>query len=236
MIDGQSQRSMESGVRDAMGSGSTGRTAEGVLQPGAETSGAGGGERADSQRQYTPKTKQKRCKSCKLTFVPSRPLQVCCSPNCALCWGREQSAKAEARQVRAQRRETRAKLNAMKSLATLKAEAQAAFNKWIRWRDRGQPCISCGTRAGMDEPNGADAGHYRTRSAAPHLRYDERNVHAQCKRCNRYLAGNQAAMGRGMIQRIGLAAVEALDADNAVRKFTREELIAIRADYLAKLG
>lgn len=39
----------------------------------------------------------------------------------------------------------------------------------------------------------------------------------------------------GLIGRIGLEAVEALEADNAVHKWTREELIAIRDLYRSKL-
>ena len=38
----------------------------------------------------------------------------------------------------------------------------------------------------------------------------------------------------GLIARIGLAAVEALEADNTPRKWTREELIEIKQTYKAK--
>ncbi len=38
----------------------------------------------------------------------------------------------------------------------------------------------------------------------------------------------------GLIQRIGLEAVEALEADNTIRKWTREELREIAATYRAK--
>jgi hypothetical protein len=39
----------------------------------------------------------------------------------------------------------------------------------------------------------------------------------------------------GLVARIGLEAVEALESDNTPRKWTREELIAIRDTYKAKL-
>ena len=49
------------------------------------------------------------------------------------------------------------------------------------------------------------------------------------------LHGNQAAYRAQLVQEIGQAAVEALEQDNAPRKWTREELIAIRDTYKKKL-
>ena len=46
--------------------------------------------------------------------------------------------------------------------------------------------------------------------------------------CNTYLHGNQAAYRIRLVELIGLEKVEALESDNAARKWTREELIAIR--------
>ena len=78
------------------------------------------------------------------------------------------------------------------------------------------------------------AGHYRSRGSAPHLRFNEDNVHAQRKQCNRYGSGNVVGYRLGLIERIGLEAVEALEADNAPRKYTAEDLKAIKADYTRK--
>ena len=83
--------------------------------------------------------------------------------------------------------------------------------------------------------NNVDAGHYRSVGSAPHLRFDERNCHAQSKHDNRYLAGNAVEYRKGLIQRIGLKAVEELEADNTPRKWSREELVQIRDKYRAKL-
>jgi len=82
--------------------------------------------------------------------------------------------------------------------------------------------------------NSVDAGHYRSVGAAPHLRFDERNCHAQTKFDNQYKSGNVVDYRIGLIKRIGLEAVEALEADNEVRKWTRDQLIEIRATYKAK--
>ena len=80
-----------------------------------------------------------------------------------------------------------------------------------------------------------DAGHYRSRGSAPHLRFDERNCHAQSKKDNRYLSGNAVDYRIGLIARIGLEAVESLESDQTPRKWTIEELKAIKAEYRQKL-
>lgn len=67
------------------------------------------------------------------------------------------------------------------------------------------------------------------------MRFDERNCHAQSKHDNQYLAGNAVDYRIGLVARIGVDAVEALEADNTPHKWTREELIAIRDEYRAKL-
>ena len=53
--------------------------------------------------------------------------------------------------------------------------------------------------------------------------------------CNTYLHGNQAAYRIRLVELIGLEKVDALESDNAARKWTREELIAIRDTYKKKL-
>ena len=114
-------------------------------------------------------------------------------------------------------------------------EAQAAFNRYIRLRDAGKPCICCGRPLeGGAIGGGFDAGHYRSVGSAPHLRFDERNVHGQTKQCNRYGAGRAVDYRIGLIARIGREAVEELEADQKPRKHTIEDLIEIRNTYRAK--
>lgn len=137
------------------------------------------------------------------------------------------------KQERAQDRATR---EAMKRLPDLKREAQTAFNAWIRLRDAGQPCISCGAPppdlSGLHA--GRDAGHYRSVGSAPQLRYHADNVHGQCVACNQWGAGKAVEYRTGLIARIGLARVEALECTNEPRKWTHDELRGIRDDYRAK--
>jgi len=113
-------------------------------------------------------------------------------------------------------------------------DAQQAFNEFIRWRDQvaGHACISSGRPLDWSG-NQTDAGHYRSVGSAPHLRFDERNCHAQSKQDNRFLSGNAVDYRIGLIARIGQAAVEALEADQSVKKYTIDDLKALTAHYRA---
>ncbi len=185
----------------------------------------------------TAKPRPKRCRHCRTQFMPARPMQVACGLDCAKAVGAKVAAKNAATQARQERAADRAKRESMKPLRKLMSEAQAVFNAWVRERDRNQPCICCGrTTTGVDGlgAHGWDAGHYRSTGSASSLRFSEDNVHRQLVLCNRHGAGRAVDYRIGLIARIGLARVEALEADNAVHKWTREELRAIKSTYAAK--
>ena len=178
--------------------------------------------------------KQKTCKSCRQKFVPSRPMQTACSPSCAIAIAERKREKQAQHMAAEKRRETRQRLESMKSIPELIREADKAFCAFVRARDSGKPCICCGrSSSGWSRGGDWDAGHYRSRGAASHLRYHEDNCHSQLKQCNRR-AFDVASYRRNLIERIGLARVETLENDNAPHKWTREELIAIRRHYTAK--
>ncbi|KQQ60135.1 ninG protein [Pseudomonas sp. Leaf127] len=184
----------------------------------------------------TPRTpRKKKCQHCAEAFQPSRTGQKVCGPACAIAVapkGREQGRKALAE---IDRKEIKVRKEALKSRSDHMREAQIAFNAYIRARDQaaGYPCISSGRPLDWSG-NQTDAGHYRSVGAAPHLRFDERNCHAQSKADNRFLSGNAVDYRVGLIARIGLEAVEALESDQSVKKYTIEDLKAITAHYRAK--
>lgn len=178
--------------------------------------------------------KQKTCKSCRQKFVPSRPMQTACTPACAIAIAERKREKQAQQMAAEKRRETRQQLESMKGIPELIREADKAFCAFIRARDAGKPCICCGrSSSGWSRGGDWDAGHYRSRGAASHLRYHEDNCHSQLKQCNRR-AFDVASYRANLIGRIGLARVEALENDNAPHKWTRDELIAIRRHYIAK--
>lgn len=174
--------------------------------------------------------KPAKCKVCGTEYVKRQMGQKVCGPECALSLvikDKERKKALADRQDRAQDAKKRAD---MVRAPELKAKAQKAFNEFIRVRDAGKACISCGVPLGA-EPNTFDAGHYRSVGSAPHMRFVEDNTHGQCKHCNKYLAGNYVAYRQGLINRIGLRSVELIEADNTLRKYTREGLIEIARHY-----
>lgn len=177
-------------------------------------------------------SKPSKCKVCGSEFTKTRPLQKVCSPVCALELSRKLAARKAAKQVQQDRKETRQKLDAMRTKPQLTRLAQVAFNAFIRARDAGKPCISCDTIL-SNEPNTFDAGHYRSVGSAPHMRFVEDNVHGQCKHCNNYLAGNHVEYRKRLVERIGLQAVESIEADTTTRKYSREGLIELAKHYRA---
>lgn len=170
----------------------------------------------------------RKCKVCGIPYTAKLPMQVVCGPACA----HKKVKQDKAEEVK----ETKRRKAALKTLPELKKEAQQAFNAYIRERDKGKPCISCGR---PDDKNGyhqgRDCGHYRSVGSAAHLRYAETNAHGQCVFCNRNLAGNVIGYRLGLIERIGIEAVEKLEQDNSTRKWTRDELIDIKREYVEKL-
>ena len=180
--------------------------------------------------------KPKKCRvaTCRASFVPQRLGQAVCSPKCALATVEVQKVKEKKSLAQADRREIKVRKEALKSRGDHMREAQQAFNEYIRTRDQaaGHLCISSGKPLDWSG-NAVDAGHYRSVGSAPHLRFDERNCHAQSKQDNRFLSGNAVDYRIGLIARIGQEAVDALESDQSVRKYTVDEIKAIKAEYRA---
>ena len=162
------------------------------------------------------------CRVCTVQFEPRRPLQAVCSPRCAMRHVRAEKT--------AQKRQISARKEAAKPRSKWLAEAQAAFNAWIRARDAGRGCISCGTHNGK-----ANCGHYLSVGARPELRFNEANAALQCERCNTYLHGNLIAYRINLIERIGSGVVDWLEGPHLPAKWTVDELRAIRDDYRRRL-
>lgn len=117
-------------------------------------------------------------------------------------------------------------------------EAQKAFNAYIRARDKGQPCISCGSIPNFSSHiggSGIQAGHYKSRGAHPELAYEELNCHVQCYKCNVHLSGNIKGYRPSLIDKIGLENVEWLEGPHEPKKYTCEQLKEIELKYKDKI-
>lgn len=162
---------------------------------------------------------------------------VCDNDDCRYTYAKQQAEKSRLNREKKQREQDRKKRESLKTRSDYIKEAQIAVNAYVRKRDKGKPCISCNSLlADSAVGGGFDAGHFRSRGSSPHLRFDaERNIHGQCKRCNRYLSGNAADYRSGLIRRIGLELVQALEADNEPRHWSIDDIKAIRDEYRNKL-
>lgn len=167
--------------------------------------------------------KRKKCRICGDQFVPFRPLQQVCGHMCAIELAQKNRAKKE-------RQETREAKERIKSRGDYAREAQIAFNAYIRARDKGKGCISCGIQTGKE-----NAGHYRSVGSCPELRFEESNVHLQCERCNTYLHGNLINYRIHLIERIGINKVVWIEGPHEPKKYTIDDLREIKKLYKRKL-
>jgi hypothetical protein len=178
----------------------------------------------------TPALRERKCSNCGTPFKQQRIGQQVCSAPCASSFARRLREQKE-------RKETRERKQALKTRSDWLRETQAVFNAYIRARDEGNACICCGRTSTKEYLTGSawDCGHYRSTGSAPHLRFHEDNAHRQLVICNRHGAGRAVDYRIGLIARIGLARVEALEADNTPRHYTIDDLKQIKAAYKAKL-
>jgi len=178
----------------------------------------------------------KKCKICKQVFQPTRPIQPCCGYECEVIHANNLANSSKTNRERLRRKETKEAKERIKTRSQWLKEAQIAFNAYIRKRDRHQLCICCDQSLTLEAVGGGfDCGHYRSVGSAPHLRFDERNAHGQRKQCNRWGSGRAVDYRMGLIKRIGLAEVEKLESDQAVKKYTIDELKAIKSLYKLKI-
>lgn len=108
----------------------------------------------------------------------------------------------------------------------LMAKAQRVVNRYVRLRDcggddGGANCISCNEWKHFSE---MDAGHFIPVTSSA-IRFDERNINAQCRKCNRYLRGNVRHYGKAMLIKYGQDVIDQLEArEFEAYKWTADEL------------
>lgn len=155
--------------------------------------------------------------------MPRSTMQKVCSLQCSIIYTREQAEKQKQKEL-AERKQ------ALKSRSQWLSEAQQAFNEYIRERDKGKRCISCGRDSGAK----MNAGHYLTVGAHPELRFNTYNVHAQCEHCNSYLSGNLIRYRPSLIMKIGLNRVLWLEGPHEPKNYTIDQIKRIKRIFKAK--
>ncbi|MBG8796435.1 recombination protein NinG [Salmonella enterica] len=191
------------------------------------------------------KPTRRSCKICKTKFIATYDNVWWCCPDHGYEYSQHLLArkKAESERKRKQeaqqeRRELKVRKAEFKTKAQWDKEAQSAFNRYIRIRDEGKECVSCGNpligNRNYLTGSAIDASHYRSRGAASHLKFNVFNVHSACTRCNRQLSGNAVEYRVRLIARIGLERVERLESDNEPRRFDIPYLKRIKSIFTRK--
>lgn len=136
-----------------------------------------------------------KCRRCKVEFEPFHRNGIILSRFCTKCLV-EKKREKDKKDWREEKKQIKEKL---KTHSEWLGDFQKVFNKYIRLRDKGQPCISCGNPLKKE----FDAGHYFSVGAYPNLRFNEDNVHGQCVACNQHKHGNINEYALNLPQRIG---------------------------------
>jgi hypothetical protein len=193
---------------------------------------------------------KRRCslKSCDDPYFRPEDGIIACGGKLAFCtfdhqvaYGVEQGKKFRAQQSRIEKRtakEDRQKHTRQKKrfyendTKTRKAAAVREFNSYIRERDKGLPCISCGKPIRLAD---YDAGHYIPAGSNSLLKFDEVNTNGQCAfYCNHSRSGNQVEYRKGLLERYGEAEVIRLESTNGTIKRTAEDYKKIEVEYKNK--
>ena len=121
-----------------------------------------------------------------------------------------------------------------KSLPKLKADLQKVFNAYIRARDEGKPCISCGLMKELQ------CGHFFAVKGYDGLRFDEENTAGECSSCNCFNESHLIGYSINLKDRLGLDRFNdlierAAEYKRNGYKWSRSELLELIEIYKEKL-
>jgi len=113
----------------------------------------------------------------------------------------------------------------------LKKQLTTLFNTYIRQRDNGLPCISCGKDKVLQ------AGHYVPQKQSSYLRFNEWNVNGECGGCNAFDDFHLIPYRKNLIEKIGLSKVKWLEDNRKIVKlWIRQELTGLITEYKSKIN
>lgn len=122
------------------------------------------------------------------------------------------------------------------NITTLIKSVVIVCHNYIKIRDKGKPCIACGTPYKED----FQASHYYKAELYSSLKFNEYNIHSGCMECNLRKEGNLSEYVVRLPERIGLENFENLNyiaskEKMQVYKWDREMLKATRDYYNKKI-
>ena len=188
----------------------------------------------------------KPCDTCKKDFQQTKTTQTTCSWQCALqkvyADKDKKATLLSKKNERAARTDLRARKQAIKTKSQwLKDTQDNSFNPYIRKRDYGEVCISCGLSEAelqINSPIKMVCGHYLSIGAHSELRFHKFNANLQCTRCN----GGAGKYGKfnhkektvtqnyrvNLIKKIGLDNVLFLEGPQQAQNLIIDDIIEIK--------
>lgn len=122
------------------------------------------------------------------------------------------------------------------TLSQLEKKLDRIFSEFIRREDADEggttQCVTCGKYEFWKD---LDAGHFVKRQHRS-VRWDERNVHPQCTRCNHFMGGRQDDMALYIVRLYGKDCLtELMQLKYQTKKHTRVELEELIEKYKKKV-
>ena len=189
----------------------------------------------------------KTCVICEALFTPqyNTAQRTCNNFQCAIEHGQQKQRDKARKKFKKTTRIMKAKI---KKRSEWIKEDQAAFNAYVRKRDEGHVCISCGKSKAelkIDNPISMVCGHYLSVGSHPELRFHPFNGNLQCTRCNggagKYGQFNSKALTVtqeyrvNLIDKIGLENVEWLEGPHITQNRTLDDLKDMKQYYKEQL-
>lgn len=173
--------------------------------------------------------KPKKCAVCGGEFIPFRTTQRVCDTTCAISFGKSNIQKQNAKAWQKEKKIRKEKLKTHKDYLN---DLQKVFNEFIRVRDKGKPCVSCGC---IINGNG-HASHMFSVGSSPSLRFNEDNVWRSCVECNLHKHGNIAEYSIRLREKIGEERFNSLVVNrNIPLKLSVEEIKQLIVEYRQKI-
>lgn len=141
-----------------------------------------------------------RCKHCKEVFKAKYFNQKyhLDRDECIKAMVEENNAKKVKSDAKEWAKEKKERKEALMSHSEWLKIFQSVFNTYIRQRDKGLECVSCGCKV-----DNGHASHMFSVGSHPNLRFNEDNVHLSCIECNLHLHGNLIEYSLRLPKRIG---------------------------------
>ena len=170
----------------------------------------------------------KICSVCKDPFKQTySSTQKVCSYKCAIILSKIPKKTKEEKERK------KIMIENITTIPQLIKKLEFEFNRYIRFRDLGNECISCDKK--LKDIRDYHAGHYYSAGHHSNIRFNELNVNGQCIECNTHLHGNLIKYRSKLISKIGLEEVEELDKiAYLTKKWNREELEKLFKIYKLK--